>query len=68
MRSFSQFPVGFLLRAREHAGQGGVALSPILFALLADQVSYGSSFLFIAACASVVAFLLIFRIPETRER
>jgi MFS family permease len=59
---------GTFLGLFRFTGQGGVALSPILFALLADQVSYGSSFLFIAACASVVALLLIFRIPETRER
>ncbi|MGH7033870.1 MAG: MFS transporter [Stellaceae bacterium] len=59
---------GTFLGLFRFTGQGGVALSPILFALLADEVSYGSSFLFIAACASVVALLLIFRIPETRER
>ena len=39
----------------------------ILFALLADQISYGSSFLFIAASAAVVAYLLIRRIPETGQ-
>jgi MFS family permease len=59
---------GTFLGLFRFTGQGGVALSPILFALLADQVSYGSSFLFIAACSSVVALLLIFRIPETRVR
>ena len=59
---------GTFLGLFRFTGQGGVALSPILFALLADRVSYGSSFLFIAACASVVALLLIFRIPETRVR
>jgi len=58
---------GTFLGLFRFTGQGGVALSPIIFALLADRVSYGSSFLFIAACASVVAMLLIFRIPETRE-
>jgi MFS family permease len=47
-------------------GQGGVALSPIIFALLADRVSYGSAFLFTAASAAVVAFLLICYVPETR--
>lgn len=58
---------GTFLGLFRFTGQGGVALSPIIFALLADRVSYGSSFLFIAACASAVAFLLIFRIPETRD-
>lgn len=57
---------GTFLGLFRFTGQGGVALSPIIFALLADRVSYGSSFLFIAASASVVAFLLIRHIPETR--
>ena len=47
-------------------GQGGAAVSPIVFALLADQVSYTSSFLFTAACAAAVAFLLVRYVPETR--
>ena len=48
------------------AGQGGSALSPIIFALLAEQVNYTSAFLFTAASAAVVAFLLIRHVPETR--
>ena len=48
-------------------GQGGAALSPIIFALLADQVNYGAAFLFTAAAASVVAFLVVFHVPETRR-
>jgi MFS family permease len=48
------------------ASQGGAALSPIIFAVLADTVNYGTAFLFTAASASVVAFLLIRYIPETR--
>ena len=47
-------------------GQGGGALSPIVFAVLADQLNYGSSFLFTAASAAMVAFLLIRYVPETR--
>jgi len=47
-------------------GQGGVALSPIIFAPLADRVNYGTSFLFTAASAAVVALLLICYVPETR--
>ncbi len=49
-------------------GQGGAALSPILFALLADHVDYGSAFLYIAAAAAAVAFLLVRYVPETRTR
>ncbi len=49
-------------------GQGGSTLSPILFAVIAEMLGYGSSFLFVAASAAVVAFLLIFYVPETRTR
>jgi MFS family permease len=49
------------------AGQGGAAVSPIIFALLADQLDYGYSFLFIAASAAGAAFLLIAYVPETSE-
>jgi MFS family permease len=56
---------GTFLGLFRFTGQGGVALSPIIFAFLAD-VNYGSSFLFVAASAAVVAFLLIRHVPETR--
>lgn len=56
---------GTFLGLWRFAGQGGSALSPILFAILADQLNYGSSFLFTAGAAAVVAFLLIRYIPET---
>jgi len=49
-------------------GQGGVTLSPILFAVIAETLGYGSSFLFLAAAAGVVTFLLLFKVPETRTR
>jgi MFS family permease len=49
-------------------GQGGATLSPILFAVIAETLGYGSSFLFVALSAAVVAFLLIFYVPETRTR
>ncbi|HVA14226.1 MAG TPA: MFS transporter [Stellaceae bacterium] len=58
---------GTFLGIWRFTGQGGQALSPIIFALLADQVSYTSSFLFTAASAAVVAFLLIRYVPETRS-
>jgi MFS family permease len=57
---------GMFLGVWRLVGQGGNTLSPILFALIADQFSYGSSFLYMAAAAAVVAFLLIFYVPETK--
>ena len=47
-------------------GQSGAVISPIIFAFLADQLDYGSSFVFTAVSAAVVAFLLIRHVPETR--
>ena len=58
---------GTFLGLFRFTGQGGVALSPIIFALFADNIGYGASFLFVAACAAIVAFLLIRHIPETRS-
>jgi MFS family permease len=58
---------GTFLGLWRFTGQGGASLSPIIFALLADQVNYGSSFLFTAASAATVAFLLIRYVPETRN-
>ncbi|GAA4336652.1 MFS transporter [Pigmentiphaga soli] len=46
-------------------GQGGATVSPILFAVLADHVDYGSAFLFVALSSVVVAYLLVRYIPET---
>jgi len=48
-------------------GQGGAAMSPMIFAFIADHVNYGSAFLFTAAASLTVAFLVIFRVPETRK-
>jgi MFS family permease len=56
---------GTFLGLWRFAGQGGGALSPVLFAVLADQLNYGSAFIFTAASASVVAFLLVRYVPET---
>jgi MFS family permease len=58
---------GTFLGIWRFTSQGGTALGPSIFALLAS-VNYGSSFLFIAASAAVVAFLLIRYVPETRQR
>jgi MFS family permease len=57
---------GTFLGLWRFAGQGGTLLSPIVFAVLADELNYGSSFLFMAGSASVVAYLLVRYIPETR--
>jgi MFS family permease len=57
---------GTFLGLWRFTGQSGSALSPIVFALLADNVNYGSAFLFTAASAATVAFLLIRYVPETR--
>jgi MFS family permease len=57
---------GTFLGLWRFAGQGGTLLSPIVFAVLADELSYGWSFVFIALSASVVVYLLFRYIPETR--
>jgi MFS family permease len=49
-------------------GQGGATTSPILFAVIAETLGYGSSFVFVAASAAVVAWLLVFYVPETRTK
>lgn len=56
---------GTFLGIWRFTGQGGVALGPIIFALVADTVDYGTAFLFTSSCAAVVAFLLIRYVPET---
>ena len=58
---------GTFLGIWRFTGQGGVALGPIIFALVADTVDYGAAFLFTSACAAVVAFLLVRYVPETRN-
>ena len=57
---------GTFLGLWRFTGQGGASLSPVIFALLAVQLNYGSAFLFTAASAMVVAFLLVRYVPETR--
>ncbi|HET7679209.1 MAG TPA: MFS transporter, partial [Xanthobacteraceae bacterium] len=59
---------GLFLGIWRLTGQGGVTLSPILFAVIAETLGYGSSFVFVAAAGAVVTFLLIFYVPETRTR
>jgi MFS family permease len=59
---------GLFLGIWRLTGTGGATLSPILFAVIAETVNYGSSFLFVAVSGAVVAFLLIFYVPETRTK
>ena len=56
---------GAFLGLWRFVGQGGTALSPIIFAILADRINYGAAFIFVSITAAMVALLLIFRIPET---
>jgi sugar phosphate permease len=49
-------------------GQGGATLSPIIFAIIADQISYSTAFLCTAGAAAMVALLLILYVPETRQK
>ncbi len=58
---------GTFLGLWRFVGQGGTALSPIIFAILADRISYGSAFVFTAITATVVATLLIFLVPDTTQ-
>ena len=58
---------GTFLGLWRFTGQGGATISPIIFAIMADHVSYGSAFLFVAACAAIVAYVLVRHIPETRK-
>ena len=59
---------GMFLGLWRLTGQGGATISPILFAVIAETLGYGSSFVFVAAAAAVVALLLVFYVPETRTR
>jgi MFS family permease len=49
-------------------GRLGPALSPIVFAFLADHAGYPSSFVFVASAALIVAMLLVMFIPETSQQ
>ncbi len=57
---------GMFLGLWRLTGQGGATIGPIIFAVLAETLGYTSSFLFTAAAGTVVAFLLIFYVAETR--
>jgi MFS family permease len=59
---------GTFLGVWSFTGQAAMTVSPFIFALLADSVNYGASFLFTAASGAVTAYLLVRYIPETRTR
>ena len=59
---------GMFLGIWRLTGQGGATAGPIMFAVLAEVMGYGSSFLFIAASAAVVTYLLVVHVPETRTK
>jgi predicted MFS family arabinose efflux permease len=46
--------------------QVGTAMSPSLFAFLADRAGYGFSFTYVAITAAIVVVLLVFTVPDTR--
>jgi len=49
-------------------GRLGPAISPMVFAFLADHAGYPSSFVFVACAALMVAMLLVIFIPETSQQ
>ena len=57
---------GLFLGIWRLTGQGGATASPIMFAVFAETMGYGSSFLFVAAAAAAVTYLLVMHVPETR--
>jgi MFS family permease len=59
---------GRFLGMYRFTGQAGVAVSPVVFAFLADNVDYGASFVFIASAAATVSYLLLRHVPETGQR
>ena len=55
---------GMFLGLWRFVGQGGVALSPVIFASLAT-VSYAASFLFVGISGGIAATIVAFKVPET---
>ncbi|MEA2641951.1 MAG: hypothetical protein QOF51_3345 [Chloroflexota bacterium] len=50
------------------AGEGGAAISPAMFAFLAEQFSYAVSFAFLSACALGAAFVLFTQVRAALRR
>ncbi|MCU1673279.1 MAG: hypothetical protein JWN77_1392 [Frankiales bacterium] len=58
---------GMFLGMWRFTGQCGSVSSPVVFALIADAAGFPSSFMFVAASAAIVAYLMLRHVPETRQ-
>ena len=59
---------GMFLGIWRFTGLIGTAFSPIAFAFLADKFGYVSSFISVSVAASILVFLLVVFVPETRKK
>ncbi len=59
---------GQFLALWRFTGQGGSALSPLVFSQIVSALNYGSAFLFVGVTAVCIVLLAIFRVPETGAR
>src|SRR5581483_6806738 len=57
---------GLFLGMWRFASQVGTAMSPSIFAFLADAAGYGFSFVYVAITGFAVVFLLVAHVPDTR--
>src|SRR5581483_3852254 len=57
---------GMFLGLWRFTAQVGTAMSPSIFAFLADHSGYGFSFVYVAMAAAVVVWLLVAHVPDTR--
>src|SRR5262249_49915945 len=59
---------GMFLGLWRFTGQGGAAVSPVMFAFLSSAVNYGASFAFISVSAFAVAYLVARHVPESADK
>ncbi|HEY6494245.1 MAG TPA: MFS transporter [Trebonia sp.] len=59
---------GMFLGLWRFTGQGGTAISPVMFAFLSSAVNYGASFAFISVSALAVAYLVARHVPESADK
>jgi MFS family permease len=59
---------GMFLGLWRFTGQGGAAISPVMFAFLSSAVNYGASFAFISVSAFAVAYLVARHVPESADK
>jgi len=57
---------GMFLGLWRFTAQVGTAMSPSIFAFLADRSGYGFSFVYVAVTAGIVVALLVALVPDTR--